>query len=244
LCAKHPTDGKEWLLFDIFLSWEMNLPLEEERFEFPRKNIRYSIKSAIVQSDKIDDIFRWAKNKPIWNWIDYPKDLYEVFFGEYYWSPVYRYFRDEGWNIIDNDEISFKYYFTSDGYVRNDSTYDCSIEESIRVLVPSWELYKQLNLIWTGDEGVFHNSNKDIVVFDPSIFETGPESLLVSKEEILKYLNKNSYTVIWEIIGEKLLIGGDYQREDNYPGRLQIYGSYYMGGDGKIKGDWKTECVT
>jgi hypothetical protein len=170
--------------------------------------------------------------------------LYDVFFGEYFWAPAYllqvpSYHRD-GW-VGDEDEtrIPKPLYISTDYYSQADNGYDCSIEESIGVHLPSKWIADGMGLRWKGKEGRFYDAAGRLIAFDPSVSSIGPSTLLINRERLLSYLNGRGYTMLWAVTGEKVVITGNIPSDD-WPGRLNVLGVCRMNGD-SIRGELLTQ---
>ena len=55
---------------EAFYKYEQPTPLEEERFELPRRDIWYMIKSYIVKKSDIDKLYEWAKKQSFMRSLD------------------------------------------------------------------------------------------------------------------------------------------------------------------------------
>jgi len=86
-------------------------------------------------------------------------------------------------------------------------------------------------------DGRFFNKNGNLITLVTSIFEEiFPSALLIDKQALIDFLDKNGYAVFWTLLGEKQLIGGSISRKD-FVGRLEISGVYALDDKGKIYGE-------
>jgi len=110
-------------------------------------------------------------------------------------------------------------------YLKEDSDFDCSIDETYRITLPCQFMVEQMELQWNGVEGSYFDSNGKLIAFDPSVRATGPNQLLVERDAFLKFLREQNLSVFWTLFGEKQLIGGmSYDR--NWKGRMSLTGAY------------------
>lgn len=231
-------DDSHWLLLRAFFKWGEPIPPEEDKYDFARRDIWYRIDSAIVRKVDLNEIISWANKEFRGNWLKSGDGLRQPFLGEFFWSSAFEYFnrpvhREYGWIKKEINGTYFDYINSTDGYDQEDSGYDCSIDGHINVRLPSKLLVHGLDLDWMGKEGHYYDKNENLIAFDPSVLEIGPSALLIKRKALLEYLNKNEYAVIWIVTGEKRIIGGSMRRED-WKGRLDISGLYYLKG-GKLE---------
>ncbi|WP_157199914.1 hypothetical protein [Methanogenium cariaci] len=65
-----------------------------------------------------------------------------------------------------------------------------------------------MGLSWNGEEGKWFNNKGELVAFDPSVNERGPQCLLINKKYFTSFLNENGYDIFWALLGEKNIISG------------------------------------
>jgi hypothetical protein len=116
---------------------------------------------------------------------------------------------------------------------------DCSIEDSVSLFLPNRTIVDGLGLKWNTVPGQYV-SGETVVTQDPSIFDVGPTTLLIRKNYLLKFLGEQKLRLIWTVLAEKNVYLDD--RED-WPGRLEISGSYRLNLDGTTAGAVKTKLV-
>jgi hypothetical protein len=146
--------------------------------------------------------------------------IYEVFLGEFSWAPASLFHEDlvpdeEGWMGKDHNEFPVKVIVPAINYLSERASFDCSIEETISMEIPSRGLSVQMGLHWKGIEGQYCDSSGKVVVMNPSVSEAGPGVLLVQKDFFDRFLASNEYEVVWSVIGEKYIISdADIERLD------------------------------
>ena len=116
---------------------------------------------------------------------------------------------------------------TTDRYLREVATRDCSIDESIHITLPSKWLCDEMGLIHSEIEGEFKDSTGDIIACDPSISFLGPTGCLILKDKFTNFLEKEDLSIFWTVIGEKNIIGGVKNRKERI-GRLEINGAFWL----------------
>lgn len=223
-------DDSIWLSLEGFYHFIEPAPPEEEVFEKKRREIWYMIKSYIVKKSDADTFYNWGKTKTFFDrWMPESHENTRIFIGEFCWSPAFKFhnipfFSHEGWTKGQNGEhqIPVPVFITTDRYLHESGCYDCSIQESVNIYLPTKAIIDGMGLCWNGHEGKWYDSGNNLVALDPSISTKGPGSLLIRKSSFLKYLDKQGYDIVWTILGEKNLIGG--HSHDDWQGRLIISG--------------------
>ncbi len=241
-----PEDNSKWLVLDAFFEWEQPTPPEEERFEIPRRQLWYMIKSYIVKRTDMEELFEWAKAQNFYGrWMPECRELYRVFLGEFFWAPAFHYhFEQPGyeWTRGYDKRIPKEVLPTAGGYMQEHGTYDCSIVETIHISLPTRWLVHQMGLRWNGVEGQLFDRQGKLIAFDPSVKTPGPQALLMNRDALLQFLNDNGYDLLWTVVGEKRIIGGRMARED-WKGRLEMSGAYRLRDDGVV-GAFRTGFIT
>ena len=244
----NPEDGSRWLTLETFYRWEQPTLPEEERFEIPRRDIWYMLKSYFVRKSDLEELFEWAKEQDFTgSWMPESHGLYHVFLGEFFWAPAFEYhnvpyyYHDE-WTRGSNDRIPKKVLVSTDRYVQEHKGYDCSIDETISIYLPAKWLADRMDLRWNGVEGHFFDDKGNLVAFDPSVKFSGPGALLINRHVLLRFLDENGYDILWTILGEKDTIGGRTSQDD-WKGRLELSGAYRIR-EGKVEGIINTRFLS
>jgi len=231
-------ENNEWITLEGYYHLEQPTPPEEDKYELERRDMWFSVKSYIVKKDDIDKIYKWAKRQDFWgDWMPKSYDV-DVFLGEYFWSPAFKYFQDpyygqSGWGKGDAERrnIPCDVLVTTTSYSSEMGGYDCSIDEGFRICIPSQEIVQKMNLNWAGYGGHWLDAKGNPIAFDPSVHEEGPGCMLIRKDSLLKYLNENGYGIIWVIIGAKRMLGSSMSSRHHFKGELKINGAARLEGD-------------
>lgn len=247
IAVTNPLDHSQWWNLDGAYSWETVPGMADDEARYPRRSLHYYLRSYVVKQSDADELYEWMKTqwRPSTHYVlpDSPS-LYDVFFGEYFWAPAYllqvsSYHRDRWAGDEEETGIPKPLYISTDYYSQADNGYDCSIEESIGVHLPSKWIADGMGLRWNGREGRFYDAAGRLIAFDPSVSSTGPSTLLINRERLRSYLNGRGYTMLWAVTGEKVVITGNIPGDD-WPGRLNILGVYRMDGN-SIRGELLTQ---
>ncbi len=239
----NPMDNHNWLTLCGIYAWEQPIPPGIASRQFTRRHTWCYVFGYLVHIQDRDKVFRWAATQDFYgHWMPKGQSFhpFEVFLGELYWSPAYVYQKDPymgdyGWQIARHlhTESPKPIMPLWAEYSTSDFGFDCSIDDSLSIYLPTKFLKEGLEIKWrTG--GNFYDNTGALVAFDPSIFESGPNALLVRKDRFRKFLVDNSLDVFWIALGGKNLIGGDIIRDD-WQGELRMSGAYITE-NGKVKG--------
>lgn len=220
-----PGSGKAWLTLEGSYKWTEQEPIEEDRYENPRRQMWYVVRAYIVRRGHLKKLTTWLKGKNFMgDWMPKPVEMYEVFVGEYPWAPACKEkLGDEDW--VTGDRLPYPVVITATDYVCERGTFDCSIDETVSASMPSSWMIREMGLRWSGGRFTFVDSSNELVAFDPSAQETGPSALLISLEKLNPFLLRNDLEVIWTVLGERHLIGG---RREQWKGWLQFSGVYWL----------------
>ncbi len=232
LHISNPADGSQWFNAYSFFLWQQPTEPGQDRYDNISREVFLKISAYLVNSDDISKLLETAqKFEGVLDDLHGPRELSEVFLGEYYWSPIYKfhsdpYYGDSGWKSSIHDDIPIPGLRMAESFTQSASSYDCSIEDNIRILVPSAFLTENMNLRWKGIEGEYVAANNEVAFWDPSVFQRGPEILLGKRDLINELLHQGGYEIVWFLSGEKRQLGLGLDR-DEYLGRLQISVMYY-----------------
>jgi hypothetical protein len=235
----NPADGSEWLTLTAIYDWKPPILAGEDRSSQTSRTLWYVVESYVVKKTDMEEVFEWAKAKHFTGSVmPGTRDLYEILLGEYYWAPAYNYhnipyYNHPGWDRGLNDQIPKKVLVTSEGYMRENSGKDCSLDDGYTIELPVKWIVDNMNLRWNGVEGHFFNEEGELVAFDPSVRNPGPRALLLNKAKFLEFLNKSGYDILWTMFGEKY----DYYHSPgpNWEGRVEVSGAYRVL-DSKVDG--------
>lgn len=225
----NPENQSKWFVLHASYHLERKMSLDEEKYHIPRREIWLHLRSYLVKKSKMKKMFDWAK-KQHYQGIRLPENhdySSQTYMGEYYWaeSAISESPNDEIWidKVHHENPLPVEVAKTSLRY-SHETGYDCSVDENIRIQIPSKLVYDNINPEITRD-GIIYDSNKEIIAFDPSVIIEGPSALLVKHETFLEFLKKHDYDILWNIIGERRLIGGDLKV---WKGGQELYGVYRL----------------
>lgn len=232
-------EGEEWLVLEQYPAWAE--PHENNDIYKRYWNI---VRSYIVDEDNFEQLYLDLSRKNTYRAsLPESRDIYQIFYREYYWSPVYKYID----NDYDTESINHHIIESNGKTMHIDTTAICYMWEAendhskssaVRWLIPSQQLVDGMNLHFADTDGVFLDINDKTTIFDGAAIESCPACLLVKKKALLDYLQTNHKRILWNIIGEKNIIGlHDYA---NVPSWLYMSGCYKLDGNNKVTGHLNT----
>jgi hypothetical protein len=240
LQATDPVDGSHWAALDAYYHWEEATPLDRERFEIPSRMIWCQLRSYIVRKEDFAEVFDWAMQQNyMGRWMPESHETHRLFLGELFWSPAYRdvYASDLGqgaWTRGDRSNgqrIPKPVVVTALEYSWEAGGYDCSLEDSIGIYVPSPWLAAELQVQQAGREGECCDRRGRVIFRDPSVYTPGPPALLVRESTLRAFLRRAGYEIFWTVLGEKEVItpGSHFPARTEFSGAMAIQGQYVTG---------------
>jgi hypothetical protein len=247
LKVQRPSDHSNWLVLESHRSFDEPIPLGEDRFDSPFKQLWYIFRSYLVRKGDAAQLIASLEGKNFWGrWMPESGEEWHVLQGEFYWSPAYiahdtPYYNHNAWTKGDRGQrLIKKVCVTTEGYLK-ERGYDCSIEDAIHLKLPAKMIAEGMSLRWSGKDGVFCDAAGKEIAFDPTAKETGPGALLVRQEEFQQYLLDNDLEFFWTVLGAKQGMHGHMSRE-TWNGELQISGVFRLV-NGEIAGNFTTVLI-
>lgn len=111
--------------------------------------------------------------------------------------------------------------------------FDCSKTSAIQFYKPVEFIVKNLKLQPLVNEGELVNESGELICLDPSVNNKSISGLLIRKDSLLQFLEKEGLALCWSVIGEKQFLG-NFRAQKSYPGRLNISGLYTLDKDGIV----------
>ncbi len=220
--AVRPDDCSEWMILEVSNTWHSSkrrfaLPIE------PARELSFSIGAYFVHADSE---VTFAESMRQFNWTGYDvlsRDHYKFFLGEYGWAPSFiPYIKDAGKPFDEKiEEHSQIRRFRSGAtgvpavmrYYSEGNSFDCSRDEGCSACIPSaWFAYRA-GLHWARKRFRFEDVARNVVAYDPSFEEPGPQALLVKSETIYSFLQQSNLRLFWILVGEKRLPQGSTKRQ-------------------------------
>ena len=169
----------------------------------------------------------------------------DIFIREFFWSDEYKRSVLEsdygfapfeiGNRCFDDVKIAPAYLIYS-----HSSSEDASSEEGVSMLLPNAWLYNGMGLKYARENGVWVDRDDTAVVVDNSHYGKGHEALLVRKDVLQDYLNREGLTLFWPILTERQL----WMKNGNWANHEQNGGWAYMDESGHIHNHFRCYELT
>lgn len=234
--------GVAWILLDGSHFWRHKVEnLKTFEPERDSQELHLIYRSYLTRASDLPKMIAWGRKQ---NWIndrlpsaayDYRAHLFEHYSSPRFESPLDDEWIDELW---PSNDLPCPFLKTSAEYFCEHSTYDCSIDSTIQISIPSRWLAEKLSIRPSGRYGDFVESSGTVVTFDPSTRELGRSVLLVREDRLLQLLSRERVAIVWTLLGEKNYYPPSYSIRPF--GRSTLLGLYSMT-DGIVAGDFRTE---
>jgi hypothetical protein len=183
----------------------------------------------------------WGKKQ---NWINdrlpSAEHYYHVHLFEHYWSQHFAYPLDDDWirELWHENDLPAPIVPTTGEYMCERGTYDCSVDSTVTISMPSRWLAAKLKIRPRGRNADFVDNDGETIVFDPSTRERGHSVVVARTNAIRECLASEGLAIFWTLLGEKNYYPPELEK--NWPGRLTLLGIYSLQDD-EIHGDFRTE---
>jgi hypothetical protein len=164
------------------------------------------------------------------------REIEGIYAREFYWSDIYRERCKEeyyGFAPLSIGQKEFPEIEIAPTYLQynHSSSEDASNLDGAYIIMPNEWLYKGLELYYNKSNGVWIDRQGCIVVVDNAEYGKGHSALLIRKDVLLKYLNKEGLVMFWPVLTERQvrLVHGS-----GGPGYEQNGGWAYMDENGAI----------
>lgn len=231
-------EGTPWLNLDASFHWSGGRPPHLDYDEAPQRELWIGITAFLIRRRDVPAFRDWAKGVDFWNrWMPEPGDNTDVLLGEFGWARSWEATRwrsetGDAW-IRPERECPVDLLVAGERYLRESgsgSSYDCATDESYTLHLPCGELQRGARLTWAGARGDFLDRFGELATQDPAAHQAGPGSLLVRRDAVEPYLDREGLTICWTILGEKRAVGGPEQAAGRHLPRLRISGFGYFEG--------------
>ena len=231
-------EGEEWLPLHGIYKW-----VEEDPGSGVERDVFCRIDSVIVENGNKQDLLdsitdSWVESEEIKsNLITVPVFI-QSFYAEYPWHPsIQDRLEEEGRSIrgvsVDVEDTVFDLTWESE--------YDCSIQDSYGMYVPSPYLCQLLDLERVLDTKEFVQASSgsiriaDLSDTDGLLDRVDSLSMVAAEDGIVDALDAESLSLVWIVQGEKRVRTGDFT--GNEMGQTQIRAVYSVNEEGEIVGE-------
>ena len=234
LVGTNPSDGSDWLNVQGHLNWQQQTPPDRDSSDVERRSLWYSFTGYLVRRQDAQAFLDWAGHEDFWGrWMPDAPEIYGMFLGEHAWSHASHYFEqsyygDSGWTQPGRS-CPVKIRVATVEYVRESSGFDCSVDETYRLRLPARELVNGLGLRWSGHGADFVDAQGRVAAFDPTAFMKGPSAMLLRRDLLMDFLDREGYSICWAVLGEKRVLGPGFTPA--YHTSVRLTGAYVLRGD-------------
>jgi hypothetical protein len=212
LFRRRHADGTTWVVLDGRLEYkDESSPLEEE--DAPKRDLHLGVHAALVQRRDLAALRAWfdenpdvLRSLPGWD----AQAWGESYLGEVSWAPAARVL-DTGWG---DDERR------ADGFVEESldvavpwhwpAGFDCSLEESLNVTLPSPQLIERGALRRERDTLIWTAEGEPVVRFVETDEGWDRDHALLGREEwLLELLDREELVFVAGSYGERRVLGAD-----------------------------------
>lgn len=211
-------DSNEWLSLERVVKWRQPKPLGQEKYFKRRKEVTYFLQAYLINKKDKNKTLRLLSNQNLltYNFPESSNPL-QLINREKFWSPAYSDLeKEKEWRVID--DINLKVIKTST-YAVGEMSDDKSGAHSYYDM-PCKTIFEGISLSYAPIDGEFRNKQGKIIVRNINY-----KNLLITKSELLPFLEKNNLDIIWTLTGEKLSFDPN-DRDNNYWKKLS--GVFYL----------------
>ena len=216
----------KWLVLERSIKWRQPKPIGEEKYFGRRKEVSFFLQAYLIKKQDKNKAIRLLTNQNLYDF-NFPESSnpLQLLNREKFWSPAYNDLESEKkWNNIEIINLKVDKAST---YAVGEMADDKSDAHSYYDM-PCKTLFEGMELHYASLDGEFKNNDGKIIVRNIDF-----KNLIINKEELMSFLEKNNLDVFWTLTGEKLSYkSNDY--DNNYWKYLS--GIYYLAGD-EVKGE-------
>lgn len=207
---------QSWIVLDGDYNWKPPATQIEDTGDRDQRDVWLRVTGYLVHKNDAHAVFSWASHQNLWGKrMPEPGELRGVYLGESQWSPAYAdrcrpYYGFPGWTRGDDNLVPHPIHVATDHYNWEFPGYDCSIDNSVSIRLPSGPLFSTLNLRWSGAEGEYLDASGNLAAFDPSVHGDGPKLLLL-RYDLYEELRAGGLDIVWSVIGAKRAASDEQQ---------------------------------
>ena len=200
LIQKLDEDGIEWLALNNSRHWDEPKDIGKEKFEYKllKHDVSLAADAILVKQQDKEKAIQSLDGMDLWDGVNLPTDDWQYLVNrEKYWSPAYKdVYRDrQGWvNSIVGLDVP--YYYSCEqacGHIENDQSGTIN-----KYSIPCRLLFEGMGMEYDSHDGQYLDKDGKLVAFT-----YGHDQILVKKEPLLRFLEKNGLSILWIVRGEK-----------------------------------------
>ena len=189
--------GKRWIVLEGYPGWSSK-----------SRRIWLHLHSYLIPTAERDSCWEWLqKQNFMGRWMPEGTSFHEGFVGEYPWGISFNLYED---SYLLHDGLRQKkppcQMIPTSNSLSVSYEYNAYEEESISIHLPARCFFDDHSLRWNRASG-YLSADGQLRFFDPSVVEPGPSALLVDSDFLQDFLSKHNLSIVWTVLGEKLIIG-------------------------------------
>ena len=201
-------NGQTWRVVNAHLGWHDRRDPDGE--QEPYRDVWVHIEGYLVGQRQATQAFECLSGRNFFGgWMPEGATWLYGFAGEYPWGTAFN-VEPEWYHGKPGDELPYRYVPVCSSLAM-EWEYDATRPRSFHMQIPARVLFKPGDLWWDGGDG-YRLLGGRTVLRDPSIREVGPSALLADVDDLLVRLERIKRRLIVAVLGEKRVLGGDYNK--------------------------------
>ncbi len=240
LLVTNPSDGSRWLNCQGYFNWKQKTPFDRDSIDVEQREIWYMCSGHIIRASDAGTFLKWAKKANFsGRWFPEAHEIQDLFLGEYPWAPASRnmqtqVFEHDGW-IRPSHSCPVSIQTTAVKLRCGGNDFDCSMDASLSLSLPSFDLVNGLGVRWSGHGADYVDASNQVAAYDPTAHSEGPDALLIREDLLHEYLTRENLTMCWTVIGEKRVLPAGLRAGLVHP-PLRFNGAFVLA-KGKVVGN-------
>lgn len=245
LQVTHPEDKTTWINVKGFFDWMQPTPPDFESSDVEQRELMFGCTGYLIKSEEMEKFIEWAGKKNLWERrMPEPPQVGEMFLGEHGWSQASKYFQrsyygDDGW-VKPSHSCPAAIRTIAFIYTRSGGDFDCAVDDSYHLQLPTADLMNILDLKWGGIAANYNDVSGRVAILDPTANSVGPSSLLL-RADLVYALADNGLSICWVVTGEKRVVGQEMSNKRH--SALRFSGVYRIK-DEKLEGSLNFNLIT
>lgn len=199
---------QEWRTLETHRNWgnrPNQAPLDERH-----RHVWLQLRSYLVTADTASQAYSALRRRNFFGrWMPEGATWSSGYAGEYPWACAFKMTPDEYHTRGGHSEELRHDYISASNHLAVEWE-DASLAGRFHMCVPARVFFSAEDLWWDGHDG-YRNVNDRTVFRDPSVTQAGSSALLADAEELSLRLEKLGLSVIWTLLGEKMVRGNGFE---------------------------------
>lgn len=202
-----PSSSTEWLNLSGYFNWKQPDMRYQVSEGDEHRDLWIACDAHFIRASDVQAVRNPAILGSKGSYYNPASGNYTIYLGELPWAEASNYFQqpyygDEGWApIVQGGDLQA--LPTTFKYLRESGGFDCSVEDTFSLSLPHPVLLRGLGAAWSGIAATYLDSCGNVVAFDPSASVNGPSGLLVRRDALDSFLERQQLAVCWIVRGEK-----------------------------------------